>query len=329
MSDLWRLLPGFLLCLMAGASFAYESDNYNNRMLPVADAMPLLDAHVNEAIRQIVSEWHGRRNDMKFAKKVYWQLGGLHWVDHIERWAMKNPDIERYPQTRYNNIYKGMPIWATRVNFLFGVGKTLKVNGVIIGSDKLGHFFSQGMKYYRREVRGWKDERIYHWGAFVERWLFGQFTTGVYSNADLVANYEGLLFYRSLFEPDIVPGKPPIIVWEGDKPVFNRPFTWKDHVNDYWDEVLDPSWVIPSVYKRLRPRIREFCDEYRQAPRRYTTSNDTALWARYEKIGLKDMRENQMQNICADGSATEVASQHPKRHSDSVAAPVVPASDSN
>ena len=32
-----------------------------------------------------------------------------------------------------------------------------------------------------------------------ERGVFGALTTGIYSNADLVANYEGYRFYRGLF----------------------------------------------------------------------------------------------------------------------------------
>ena len=62
--------------------------------------------------------------------------------------------------------------------------------------------------------------------AYTERAIFGQMTTGSYSNADLVANYEGHRFYRSLFEDNIVPGKPAILRWENDAWVIQRPYTW-------------------------------------------------------------------------------------------------------
>ena len=76
--------------------------------------------------------------------------------------------------------------WATRAAFIFGLGRTFKLNGIMVGSDKFGHFFSQGHKYYRRELRGEREDLLLAKGAFAERWVFGQLTTGIFSNADLV-----------------------------------------------------------------------------------------------------------------------------------------------
>lgn len=287
--------------LAASAAKAYESDTYENRLAQVKDALPALDRHVNGLLRDVIKAWHGPRDDMKFAAAVYWKLGGLYWVGHVERWAMSSPEIERYPQSRYRNIYAGIVPWATRVTAVVGVGATIKVDGIMIGTDKLGHFFSQGMTYYKEKQAGWSDERVYRRGATMERWFYGQFTTGIYANADLVANYEGERFYRSLFESGIVANKPPIIAWHGDTPVLNRPFTFADHINAYWDEALNPSWMIPSLESRLRPRIKALCAGYRARPSRYTVQDDAALWARYQKIGLKDMRENQFRRVCRKG----------------------------
>ncbi len=61
--------------------------------------------------------------------------------------------------------------------------------------------------------------------------LFG--ATGSYSNADLVANYEGYRFYRSLFDDDVISGKTAILRWENNRWVIQREFDWADHVNEY------------------------------------------------------------------------------------------------
>ena len=100
----------------------------------------MLDEKVNETIARIAADWKGPRNDKRFVYRVYRAIGGLHWVDKIERWAMKSPDIDKLPYARHRSIYRGHPIWATRVASLFGVGPTIMVNGQLIGSDKLGHF---------------------------------------------------------------------------------------------------------------------------------------------------------------------------------------------
>ncbi len=284
-------------CFMTGV-LAYESDQYTNRLVAVPDSLEVMDQKVNEAIASVASRWDTGRNDKAFARAIYHELGGWYWVDRIERWAAGTDRVKKYPQTRYRSIYRGLPVWVTRVNFFFGVGRTFRVNGVIVGSDKFGHFFSQGYKYYKRELKGWDDERLLRWGAFAERWLFGQFTTGIYANADLVANYEGMRFYESLFLDDVVEGKSAILEWRNGRPVQIRPFTWADHINDYWDEALNPSFVVPSLNRRLRSRIQSLCPEYVRQPDRFVSKQDAVLWQRYRRIGLKDMRENQFSRIC-------------------------------
>ncbi|MCB1036575.1 MAG: hypothetical protein KDD47_22310, partial [Acidobacteria bacterium] len=277
---------------------AYETDQYSNRLLPVTDSGELFDARVNEAIEDVAAHWQGPRNDYRFARKIYWRLGGLHWVDHIERWAMKNPEIEKLPQRRHKSIYSGAPLFYRRVNALFGVGRTMKIHGVLLGSDKLGHFFSQGVKYYRRHLGGASDERLLAVGRKRERGIFGQRTTSVFSNADLVANYEGYLFYRSLFEDDIVPGKPALLIWQGDRPVPKRPFTFADHVNDYWDEALNPSHFSPGLRHWMAQTLLTLCPLYQQHPEAYEPNNDQALAERYKVLGLKPAVEGRVGEVC-------------------------------
>jgi hypothetical protein len=289
------------LALVAGAAAAgaYETDQYSHRLQPIRDSLPQLDARVNQALAQIVARWRGRRNDWKLARKIYWKLGGVYWVHHLERWAMKDPSIDRLPQGGHDSYYRGAPFIATRVNYFFGVGRTIKLAGSLVGTDKLGHFFAQGVKYYGSHLRGWTEARVLRRGQFNERWLFGQATTSVYSNGDLVANYEGYRFYRSLFEDGIVPGKPAIVRWDGDKPVLQRPFTWADHVDDGWDEAANPSYVEPALQRWYDYRLPLFCDEYRKSPSAYVPAHPGEIERRYGHIGMKPAPQNRMDAVCA------------------------------
>ena len=298
-----RLLLSLLLIGLVPRVLGYESDQHSNRLAIVADSMVVMDRKVNDAIAHIIRNWGNKRPaDKAFARAIYHELGGIYWADKIERWAAKTDLVEKYPQTRRQSIYRGMPIWATRVNFLFGVGRSFKVNKVMVGSDKFGHFFSQGYKYYKRELRSWDEERLLARGSFAERWIFGLFTTGVYSNADLVANYEGMLFYKSLFESDLIEGKRAILRWNDGKPEQVRQFTWADHVNDYWDEALNPSFNVSSLDKILRVHIRKLCGDYETRPELYVSRNDSLLWQKYHHIGMRDNRRNLFSRICAPDS---------------------------
>ena len=178
---------------------------------------------------------------------------------------------------------------------------------MLTGSDKLGHFFSQGKKYYMSRLAGWREENILGRGTFNERWLFGQLTTSIYSNADLVANYEGYLFYRSLFEDGVIAAKPAIVRFSGGRAVLQREFSWGDHVNDYWDEALNPSHMSPAMAKAIQQAILKVCPDYRRAPAVFQVRDEAALEARYAGIGLKPAPENSVPFVCSAASAAGTA----------------------
>ncbi len=141
----------FLLALLFSAdALAYESDQYWNRTQEVVDSLEVMDLEVNDAIRRIAESKRQPGDQLAFSRAVWREVGGWYWADKIERWAARSPDVDKYDQTRHKSIYRSMPIWATRVNFVFGVGRSFRVNDVMVGSDKFGHFFSQGFKYYKR-----------------------------------------------------------------------------------------------------------------------------------------------------------------------------------
>lgn len=277
---------------------AYETDQFSRRLEPLADSTVVLDQRVNESIAAAARTHRGSRNDSRVVDAIYHDIGGHHWVDKIERWAMKSDEVDRNTPDRYDSIYQGHPLWATRVAALFGVGPTIKLNGTRIGSDKLGHFLSQGRKFWRRYQRSLDEGEAAEHSAYTERALFGQMTTGVYSNADLVANYEGYRFYRSLFEDDVVPGKPAILAWDGDHWQVQRPFTWADHVNAYWDEALNVNHFDALLYPHMKKRLLEFCGDYFEAPELYDIDNEPPLKDRYSDLQLRETSELRLSQLC-------------------------------
>lgn len=292
------LLLILLLSLGPCAGLAYETDQFHNRLEPLEDSTAVLDARVNDTIADIASDWRGPRDELKFVDAVFDRVGGYHWVDKIERWAMKSDEVDRLSTPRRESIYEGHPFWATRVIGFFGVGPTIKLNGQLVGSDKLGHFFSQGRKFYRRYRKMENEARAAERSAYTERAIFGQMTTGVYSNADLVANFEGYRFYRSLFEDGVVAGKPAILAWNGDGWTVQRPFTFADHVNAYWDEALNINHFDGLLYPHMKDRLVEFCDDYEHSPQRYRIRNEEALASRYEHLQLRDTSELRLDSLC-------------------------------
>jgi hypothetical protein len=284
--------------LWLAQAHGYETDQYTNRHIPIEDSTEVLNAKVNKTIREIVAEWEGGHDDLGFVDEFYRRLGGRHWVDRLERWAMRSPDVDKLEVGRYDSIFADQPFWATRIVKFFGTGKTIKVNGELIGSDKIGHFISQGRKYYKRYLRYESEARAAEQSAYTERAIFGAMTTGIFSNADVVANYEGHRFYRSLFEDGIIPGKPAIVRWEDAGWVVQRSFDWSDHVNAYWDEALNVNHYDALLYPHMHETFVAMCPRYWERPELYTIENEDELRARYAHLQLMDTSELRLDSLC-------------------------------
>lgn len=283
---------------MPSTAVAYETDQHTGRGADIADSTAVLNAKVNETIAGIVANWDEGHDQMAVVDAFYRELGGKHWVDRLERWAMKSPDVERLDVGRYESIFAGQPFYATRVAKFFGTGATIRVNDQLIGSDKIGHFISQGRKFYKRYLVFGSEELAAERSAYTERAIFGQLSNGIYSNADLVANYEGHRFFRSLFEDEIIPGKPAILRWEDDGWIVQRDFDWADHVNEYWDEALNINHFDAGLYKHMHETFIEMCPQYWERPDLYTIVNEDALKARYAHLQLRDTSELRLDSLC-------------------------------
>ena len=280
------------------ALLAHETDQFSNRTDPIADSTEVLNRKVNKAVAEVVETWRKDDDRTAFVNAIFRKLGSRFLVDRIENWAIKSPKVEKLKTGRYDSLYSGHPIWAVRVTKLFGVGQTIRVNDQLIGTDKLGHFVSQGRKYYRRFLRYSSEAQAAKQSAYAEWAVFGQMSNGNFSNADLVANYEGHRFFRSLFEDDIVPGKPAILRWEGNSWSIQRQFDWADHVNEYWDEALNINHFDAMLYKHMYERFISYCPRYWQNPSLYTVVNEQPLKDRYAHLGMKDNSVLWLDSLC-------------------------------
>jgi hypothetical protein len=282
----------------AAPASAYETDQHHNRDQVVADATVVLNAKVNETIRAIAESWSTDRDDMGFVDEIYNRIGGIHYVDKLERWAMTSAEVQRLDTERSTSIYSGYPLWSLRVSTLFGIGKTIRLNDQLVGTDKIGHFISQGRKFYKRYLQMGSEQEAAKRSVLTEKAIFGQATTGSFSNADLVANFEGYRFYRSLFEDGFIPGKPAILRWSDDHWVVQREFDWADHVNEFWDEALNPNeyTLLPSIY--VRRQLLAMCDAFWEKPHLFVAAHRAELSERYAHIGLHENSELRMDVLC-------------------------------
>ena len=143
----------------------------------------------------------------------------------------------------------------------------------------MGHFFAQGWQYF--ELTQYDDrsiEQALEWGKLQEAGKFGYTTTGIFSFADLVANFNGWRFWNKV----LLRGKDPlkgvfanffdrpyitcdiqvitsiknwkiVKAWE-----YNSRFDLSDYIDGTWDEGNNcNSYKDPAIEKKVILRIRD------------------------------------------------------------------------
>ena len=222
--------------LLPQNSYASETDQFRLPAKPLADIGDEVSEHVETALRKAVKRLNNeiatheaclknprikgcrslkeetvklellRTNDA-VANEVYRELGtGFLLFTKSGTWM----ELHRFRESpsRYKPKYWESVFVVWPVNNLT-TSSTVNLYGVNFGTDKLEHMFQQGFQYYKKYnsalAKGATSEeasrQIISWGQATERTFFGTLISGVYSNADLYANYAGFKFYQGLTQP--------------------------------------------------------------------------------------------------------------------------------
>jgi len=209
------------------------------------------------------------------------------------------------PYEQWVDYESGLPLYIVRDKGIYGhtvdyddmrmiwyidLSPVIMAGGVLVGTDKLGHFLAQGFQYYERyrRLRG-SDEAvrlatIRALGHAQEMGQLGVATGGLYSFADLASNWDGMLFFRALFDDVAVEGARHARYFTSDGRggfVRTRDFHWAEWITPDWDEVLNPThteqralydkivanaWRRPGGTRSHRPSI---CETYLRDPAAY------------------------------------------------------------
>ncbi len=344
-----------LIVLTAQAAVvpAFETDQYNLPKTPLADIGDEVTEYVAENLRRAIDKINARiaarvdcldgragakncgaaekeraelvrlRSAAAIVREVFEPLGGgIPPFTRSGTW-MEEHDFAaqpaRYKTSFGDSIYRAFP-----TNY-WTISETVKIYGVEFGTDKIAHLFQQGYTYWqiseRAASKGASAEeaalKAARWGRMTENTFYGTLISGVFSNADLAANYAGLKFYRNLTREvkvgDAV--RPPILVlengfWAVNENVDLREALLKPFVSAHFNEALNPSVLIPlfgfrafvrrQVEKRACPDWRKRYPDASAADFRILTEK-LQLW-HGEDYGFKKSRREIGVAVCFDDS---------------------------
>jgi hypothetical protein len=303
----WPIAALFIAAFALGEASALETDQYYTWGLPLADATAALNAKINLQIaRALATAEANRSGGPPTCQAIAQELRGrLHFVilQPIEVWATQSPLVPRLPATPEEELtYRRTNLNGNHGPFDTGRwipdSPTVEVNGIRFGTDKISHFFSSGWryrdKYLAAKKRGLSDEQAreaaVQWGALEERTVNGLLTDGVFSRGDLEANFGGMRFYLSLCD-----GPNPMLALEGKRWTPRRPFDWREYVTPSWDESFHVSIYSASRWRKVRPRLLEYCG-------RRTDPEVVERLARYRASSTPSLTDEAIAEMVRDGS---------------------------
>lgn len=282
----------FLTLVALAPARALETDQFLVWEVGLTDATPRVNAFLNGELAAVLEEVSEKQPALGCAAVVdrfYRRLVPALLVrSRIRRFLNTDVDVDRFPAREVGyfgyleqSVYR-RPAWP----YLLPMARTVRIGGVDVGIDKVaGHMFGFGRRYHRRYQRlrergAPEDEamrRVIRRGVHNELTLVGALTDGVFSRADLEANYRGLLLARDLCE-----GPAPLLRaaaggWRQD-----RLIDLADYVNPLLDETFNLNLHAGYRWRRVRDLLASYCPARRtpavdERMRRYQATSPTSL----------------------------------------------------
>ena len=287
----------FLLFSFGNQScYAAEVDSITPRNLQLTNSLTALNKIFNQRIQEGIEKANAKHENKNKREKgtfcdeevLYTELRKAIFQSFTASWGFKGFDLDKqlrsllvensYSLSLSDSIYRDISYLEGLSLNIIELSDVVNINGHLIGLDKLGHFFAEGWKYF--ELTQYDDQSIVdalEWGKQQETGKFGYTTTGIFSFADLVANFNGWRFWNKIllksndplkgvlanfFNRPYITCKRQIGVSIKNKQVikawqFNTRFDLSDYMDGTWDEGNNcNSYKSPIIEEKVAFRIK-------------------------------------------------------------------------
>ena len=271
---------------------AFEADQYNLPPQPLADIGDEVSEYTEQNLRKAIDKINAEitrrqsclennpvkpkevkcdspdreRTQLEFlrsndavAREVY-NLLGSGFIPFTKSGTWMDSHQFKAQPARYKTGYSKSIFLVFPTDYLT-ISPTVNIYDAQFGTDKIAHFFQQGYSYYkiykRATAKGLAPDeaaqKAIRWGQMTERIFYGTLISGVYSNADLCANYAGMKFYQNLTQPikigDVTKSAVLLLkngVWTFDESADLREILIKPFISNHFNEAL-----VPSIFTKL------------------------------------------------------------------------------
>lgn len=263
-----------ILLFVSLSTHAIETDQFVTWGVDLKDSTPVINDYIQEKMAAVLTKANKKKRAWsceKIGREIFTQIKGRFSISAISQWAGETPLIERTPEVSvkmkdYQN--KSLYQHAKFPISMVGLSRNINVNGVYMGTDKLGHFILLGRNYYNRyfrKLKKFKGDKEKAMVATIKRGIvdeyifLGYVLGGVFSYADLEANYQGLLFGL-----DICTEGEGYLIKKDGKWAFNpnKTFDIREYFSPKMDESYNLSFWKPKLWKRSVSKVikKNYCE---------------------------------------------------------------------
>ncbi|MBF0297101.1 MAG: hypothetical protein HQK51_00140 [Oligoflexia bacterium] len=225
-----------------------EVDNFTQRYDKLNDSTLAINSLINKHLLKAVNETNTSNNfcnkDILF-KKIYKELAyGIFW-SKIEYLIEEDPHIDKRKIDLDASVYRGISFFQSIPIHIGKLDSIVKIGEHIVGIDKFAHFFAFGYDSYKVAFIDNKGViEALKKSEDTEKGIYGLLGTGVYSYGDLVANYQGMLFWHEFVYDNSTftqENSKTLIKCKDNKWVIVKNFDVRDYVDYGWDEGINCS----------------------------------------------------------------------------------------
>lgn len=263
----------FLLISIYTYISAGEVDTLYAAGKDINDSSQIINMYLNEQIETLLDDlpesFHNQTcenvslhlmEELGSTDYFFFRAGALNTP--LELWAEENRHIDRIPPFgTAPNIYAQMSIYAPELKFFelwpTTVDSTMNIGGIYIGAEKLSHFLGSGYEYYQKylqvlnatESEEEAQLEAIRWGIELEASIIGTWAVGIFSYADLEANYQGFVFAKDLCSQKL-------LQYHSGHWQMKKQIDIRHYVNPNWDEAYNPNSYVAKRQKNIEINIK-------------------------------------------------------------------------
>ncbi len=274
-----------MLTILTVSSFSAETDQYTTRSQQMADSLNQINQIANEHLITAINSANQSQGCNNIANDKYVLYTHLkkefanHSKGEFTKKILHLDSLDTHVIPLKESVYGK---WSIFNGFLLGRKKAassplalsplIKLNGYRVGIDKLEHMFGMGFIYFKQHhLKNRKLQRVLKGGILREKTALGGniLATGVFSYADLAANFNGMRFWNHMLQlEDDVLGKsynigPYIKCIQGEWTV-NKEIDFSDYIDESMDESINCSkFASRSGLKKYKAAIKSIDSSYK------------------------------------------------------------------